>query len=195
VVQLKKIVLQAADLPRAWKAHPATQNSSDSSEQAQLVKCVGVRNTDADKVATADSNDFVLGTTTISSSASSYKSQSSLANDLAMLKSPKLVPCYNKVLKKELATSLPAGASLGAVSVKFTPGHGTGPANVAGSGSATVSATIGGKNIKVNIGFVYLTGPLMEVEVDADGIGSPVPAAALQAAVKAVAGRAAASNH
>jgi hypothetical protein len=194
VVQLKKIVLQAADLPGGWQASPAEPESNDSSTQAELMKCVGAKNTDEDKVATADSDDYSLGDATISSSASSYKSQSSLDSDLALLKSPKLVPCYNQVLKKELAASLPEGADLEAVSVKFTPGPGSGPANVAGSGTATVSVTVGDEPLKVYISFIYLTGPLMEVEVSAENVGSPPPAAALQAAVKAVADRAAGNS-
>jgi hypothetical protein len=194
VVQLKKIVLQAGDLPRSWKAGPAEQDSSGDSGQAQLMKCVGAKNTDEDQVATADSDDYTLGDATISSSASSYKSQSDLDSDLALLKSPKLTPCYNKMLKQQLATALPNGAALGAVSVKFTPGPGSGPANVAGSGLATVSITVAGQHAKVYVNFVYLTGPLIEAEVDAESIGSPVPAAVLQSAVKAVADRAAANS-
>ncbi|HEX8095253.1 hypothetical protein [Jatrophihabitans sp.] len=194
MVQLKKIVLRATDLPRGWKAVPSEPDDDDSAGEAELLKCIGARNTDEDQVATADSADFGLGDATISSSASSYKSQSDLDSDLALLKSPKLVPCFSKLLKKELAKSLPDDASLGAVSVKFTPGPGTGPANVAGSGLATVALTVGGQHVKVYVHFIYLTGPLIEVEIDADNIGAPVPPAVLQAAIKAVADRAAATS-
>jgi hypothetical protein len=186
------MVLRQGDLPSSWKATPAEPDSSDGSDQAQLMRCVGARNTDKDQVATADSHDYTLGEATLSSSASSYKSQSDLDSDIALLKSPKLTSCFTQLLKKQLATSLPKGASLGAVSVKFSPGPGSGPANVAGSGSATVSVTAGGQHLKLFIDFVYLTGPLIEAEVDAQSVGSPVPAAVLQAAVKAVAGRTAA---
>jgi len=51
-----------------------------------------------------------------------------------------------------------------------------------------------GGRITVYVDFVYLTGPLMEVEVDAENLGAPVPAGVLQAAVQAVAGRAAAAR-
>lgn len=193
VVQLRKIVLQPADLPRSWKAIPAEQES-DSSGYAELMKCVGARNTEEDQVATADSDDYVIGDAMISSSASSYQSQSSVDSDAALLKSPKLTPCFTKLLKNDLASSLPEGTILGAVSVKFTPGPGAGPANVAGSGSGSMSFTVGDEHVKVYISVVYLTGPLMEAEVYAENIGSPVPAAALRAAVKAVADRAAAST-
>ena len=190
VAELRKIVLQATDLP-GWKPSPAEPDSSSSSDQAQLMACVGAKNTDADQVATTDSDDFGLGDATISSSASSYKSQSDLASDLALLKNPQLVPCVNRQVQKDLASSLPEGASVGTVSVKFTRGSGGGPANVAGSGSAAVPVTVNGQQVTVYIDFVYVTGPLIEAEVDAENVGAPVPAAVLHAAVKAVATRAA----
>jgi hypothetical protein len=194
VVQLKKIVLRPGDLSSSWKAAPLEGGSDDSSDQAQLMKCVGATNTDEDKVATADSNDYTLGNATISSTASRYKSQSDLDSDLAWLKSPKLSPCFNKLLKKQFAMGLGKGVTLGAVSVKFTPGPGSGPANVAGSGLATGVVNANGQHVKVYVNFVYLTGPLIEAEVDAENVGSPVPAAVLQSAVKAVADRAAATS-
>jgi hypothetical protein len=152
---------------------------------------MGAKNTDGDRVATADSEDYTLGGAEISSSVSSYKSQSDLDSDLALLKSPKLPPCYTQLLKKTLATAFPKGVALGTVSVKVTPGPGTGPANVAGSGLATVSITANGQRAKVYVNFFYITGPLIEAEVDAENLGSPVPAAVLRSAVKAVADRAA----
>jgi len=190
LAQLRKIVLQPTDLP-GWKASPAEPDSSSSSDQAQLMACVGAKNTDADQVATTDSADYSLGDATISSSGSSYKSQSDLDSDIAMLKSPKLLPCFTQQFKRDMVTSMPKGASVGAVSVKFTQGPGDGPANVAGSGSVTVPVTVSGQQAMVYIDFVYLTGPLIEAEVDAENIGAPVPAAAVQSAVKAVATRAA----
>lgn len=193
VAQLKKIVLRATDLPRGWKAVPAEVNDDDDS-QAELMRCIGAKNTDDDQVAIAHSADYTLGDAVISSSASSYKSQSALDSDLAVLKSPKLVPCFRRLLTKELAGSLPEGATLGTVSVKFTPGPGTGPENVAGAGQATVPITVEGQDVKVYVSFVYLTGPLMEVEIDAENVGAPVPAAVLQSAIEAVAERAAASS-
>jgi hypothetical protein len=192
--QLKKIVLRKGDLPSGWKAVPAREDDDDSDDQAKLMKCVGVKNTEADEVATADSDDYTMRDAVISSSASSYKSQSALDNDLAVLKNPRLIPCFSRLLTKELAASLPEDASLGKVSVKFTPGPGTGPANVAGSGLAVVPLTFGEQQVKVYVSFVYVYGPLIEANVTAENVGSPVPAAVLQSAVKAVADRAAATS-
>lgn len=191
VAQLKKIVVQPADLPPGWKATPAAADSSDGSTQAQLMKCVGAKNTDVDKVAEAESNDYSNGEATISSSATSYKSQRDVDSDVAVLKSPKLTPCTVQLFKKMLVASMPKDVSVGAVSLKFTPGHGTGPANVTGSGQVTVPVSGKGGDISMYISFVYLTGPRIEAEVDAENLGSPVPASVLKAAVLGVAQRAA----
>ncbi|HTZ43332.1 MAG TPA: hypothetical protein VMB79_05665 [Jatrophihabitans sp.] len=190
VAQLKKIVLQAADLPTGWKGTPAQADSS-ASDEASLLSCIGTgrKNTDPDQVATADSQDFTLGAATISSSATSYRAQSDVDSDKALLSNPKLPSCYSDLLKKQLAAAAPGGAAVGNVSVKFTPGPGTGPANVAGSGAVTVQLTANGRPVPLYIDFAYLTGRQLEAEVDAESAGTPVPASVLQAAIKAVAGR------
>jgi hypothetical protein len=192
--QLRKIVLQATDLP-GWKATPPDDTSdAPDSAQADLVACVGAANTDADQLANVESNKFDLGDVELSASASSYRSPSAVDTDVAILKSPKFLPCIRTQMQEDIATAVPAGSKVGTVSVKFTPGSGTGPANVAGSGQASVPVTVNGQQFTDYVDFVYLTGPLLEVEVDAESPGAPVPAAVLQAAVKAVAGRAAAGG-
>ncbi|MFL6162532.1 MAG: hypothetical protein ACJ74U_09895 [Jatrophihabitantaceae bacterium] len=189
--QLKKIVLQPADLP-GWKATPAEPDSpSDASDQAKLVACAGGKNTDADKLADVSSDDFALGDATVSSSASSYKSQSDLDADIALLHSPKLSTCYQNLAKSAMATSLPAGTTIDSVSVKVSPGPGTGPANVAGAGVATVMVRANGQQVPVYVSFAYITGPLIEAEVDTENVGTPVPPATVQALVTKVAERAA----
>ena len=87
--QLQKIVLQPADLPAGWKGTPYQPDPTASAFQAALVRCVGARNTDRDKVAEAHSEDFGLGVGSISSSASSSPSQSDLDIDIAILNSPR----------------------------------------------------------------------------------------------------------
>jgi len=186
--QLGKIVLQAADLP-GWKGSPAGPDSN--SNDSEMADCMGAKNTDPDQVATTDSDDFTLGDVTVSSSASSYKFQSDLDSDVAMFKSPKLVPCFQQLFKTDVASSAPSGTSLGNPSVKFTPGSGGGPANVIGTGSVAMPVTADGQQVTIYIDTVFITGPLIEAEVDVESDGAPVPAAVLQSAVKAVAIRAA----
>jgi hypothetical protein len=101
-----------------------------------LAKCVGARNTDSDKVAEAHSDNFARGNASISSSATSYRSQNDLDVDVATLHSPRLSPCFKQMMKKQLAASLPAGAAIRSASIKITPGSAGGPANVVATAPA-----------------------------------------------------------
>jgi len=192
LAQLKKIVLQQSDLPAGWKGTPASpDDASDAAYQAALAKCVGVRNTDPDKVADANSPDFALGDASISSSASSYPSQSDLDADIALVHSAKLAPCLDRQAKELFAKSLPAGTTVDSVSSKFTAGSGGGPSNVIGSGVTTIKLTTSGQHVALYLTVAFITGPLIEAEVDTQNVGKPVPASLVKAAVSAVAGRAA----
>jgi hypothetical protein len=188
---LRKIVLKPTDLPAGWKPTPHKANPSDEAGNVAMLKCVGARNTDGDKVAEANSDDFAAGDAQISSSATSYRSQADLDTDLAMLRSPKLSPCLEQLLKKELASSLPAGGTVGSTSVKVTPGSAGGPANVAATATAIIKVSVNGQQIPAYMSLAFITGPLIEAEVDSDNIGAPVAASVLSGAVAAVANRAA----
>jgi hypothetical protein len=191
LAQLKKIVLQRADLPAAWKGTPYQADPSNAADQATMVKCVGARNTDPDKVAEANSEDFGLGNASISSSATSYRSQSDLAVDTAILHSPKVSTCFDQLLSKQLATSLPAGAKIASESLKITPGSAGAPANVIATGKGTINVTLNGQQVAVYITIAFITGPLIEAEVDTENVGTPVPASLVQSLVTTVATRAA----
>jgi hypothetical protein len=145
--QLKKIVLQPADLPSGWKGAPYQPDPNDSANNAALAKCVGARNTDSDKVAEAHSDDFALGDASVSSSAASYPSQSDLDADVAMLHSPKLSPCFEQMVKQQLAASLPAGGRVESASIKITPGSAGGLANVVATGIGTIKARVNGQQV------------------------------------------------
>jgi hypothetical protein len=188
--QLKKIVLQATDLPSGWKGTPYQPDSSDSANNAALVQCVGARNTDSDKVAEAHSDDFALGDASISSSASSYRSQSDLDSDIAMLHSPKLSPCFEQMMKTQLAASLPAGSTIDSASIKITPGSAGGPANVVATGTGTIKVRVNGQQVPVYLTVAFITGPLIEAEVDTENVGAPMPASVVNPLVATVATRA-----
>ena len=189
--QLKKIVLQPADLPSGWKGAPYQPDPNDSANNAALTKCVGARNTDSDKVAEAHSDDFALGDASISSSAASYPSQSDLDADVTMLHSPKLSPCFEQMMKKQLAASLPAGGTIESASIKITPGSAGGPANVVAMGIGTIKVRVNGQQVPVYLTVAFITGPLTEAEVDAENVGTPVPASVVNPLVATVATRAA----
>jgi hypothetical protein len=189
--ELKKIVLQPADLPAGWKGTPYHPDPRDAADQAAMVSCVGARNTDSDKVAEAHSEDFALGDADISSSASSYRSQSDLDTDVAILHSPKLPACYDQLVKKELGGSLSAGATIDSASIKIMPGSAGGPANVVATGTGTVKVTVSGQQVPLYVTVAFITGPLIQAEVDAENPGTPVPASVVNALVATVATRAA----
>ena len=189
--QLQKIVLQPADLPAGWKGTPYQPNPIDTAFQAALVRCVGARNTDPDKVAEAHSEDFGLGDASISSSASSYPSQSDLDIDIAILNSPKISACYERLFSKLLATTLPAGAKVDSTSIKITPGAAGGPANVVATGAGVIKVRANGQRVAVYVTVAFITGPLIEAEVDTSNAGTPVPASVVRSLVATVANRAA----
>ena len=192
LAQLKKIVLQASDRPAGWKATPYEPDpSGDAAFNAALMKCVGARNTDSDKVAEAHSDDFELIDASISSSASSYRSQSAVDADVATLHSPKLSSCYGQAVKNRLAASLPAGSTIESVSIKITPGSAGGPANVVATGTGTAKISVDGHPATLYSTVAFITGPLIEAEVDTANVGTPVPASAVNAQVTSVAARAA----
>lgn len=188
--QLKKIVLRPADLPPGWKGMRYQPDPNDAADNAAFVKCVGARNTDSDKVAEAHSDDFDLADASISSSAASYRSQSDLAADVAMLHSPRLSPCFKQMTKKQLAASFPAGATIKSASIKITPGSAGGPANVVATGTGTIKVRVNGQQVRVYLTVAFITGPLIEAEVDTENVGTPVPATVVNPLVAIVATRA-----
>jgi hypothetical protein len=182
--------LQTADLPAGWKGAAYQPDPNQSAENAALVKCVGARDTDADKVAEANSDDFSLADATISSSATSYRSQSDLTTDVAILHSPKVSSCFEQMLKKQLATALP-GATFKSGSLTITAGSAGGPANVVATGSGTFKIEYSGQLVPVYLTVAFITGPLIEAEIDTENVGQPVAASVLNPLVAAVATRAA----
>jgi hypothetical protein len=190
--RLQKIVLQPADLPAGWKGTPYKPDPTDAAYQAALVRCVGARNTDPDKVAEAHSEDFELGDASISSSASSYPSQSDLDVDIAILNSPKISACYGHLFSKLLASILPAGAKVDSVSIKITPGSAGGPANVVATGAGVIKVKVNGQRAPaMYVTVAFITGPLIEAEVDTFNVGRPVRASLVKSLVATVANRAA----
>ncbi len=173
---LAELVLRSSDLPASWKATSAQAQTSDSQENAQITKCAGGKDTSADEVAKVRSDDFSVQGLTVSSSATLFKSKADIDADIAQLKRPKIASCLKGLLVKELKTSLHAGSKLGTVSVVVHAGpHGAAP-NVAGTLRATIAATVHSRKVMVYTDSVFITGPRTEVEVDYQGVGSPVSA-------------------
>lgn len=192
LAQLEPIVLHSADLPTGWTGTPYAKDPSSAADSADMAACIGVTNTATDKAFEANSDSFALGDVTISSSASSYKAQSDIDTDTALLSSPKVAPCYEQQVRRILARSLPAKATISAMSFTVTPGPANGLANVVGTLTGSATVTYSGRTIVFYPTMVFLTGTLLEVEVDAMSIGTPVPVDTMSTLVATVSARAAA---
>jgi hypothetical protein len=189
------MLLKRADFPAGWTSTPYQADPQDAADQAALTQCVGARNTDNEKITEKNSPDFGYNDASVSSSASSYRSQADIDDDVAMLHSSKISTCYEQLAKTQIGTSLNAGESVDAVSFKMTPGSSGGPSNIVatGSGSVTLSSVASGK-VTVYISVAFITGPLTEAEVDIENPTQPVPVAFFNDLAQTVAKRAAAGS-
>jgi hypothetical protein len=190
--RLTAIALQPSDFTPDWAASAPTPDPNEAAESASLAHCVGGRDTYADQTGDANSPDYTLGTATISSDASSFKSQADIAADVAIITSSKISACYEQLARTQLLASLPGGSTINTESVVITPGTGGGPSNVVANGAGTFNVTVNGalSNLYVNVAFI--TGPLTEAEVDFANVGAPVSPTIRAPLIAKVAARAAA---
>jgi hypothetical protein len=176
--KLKSFNLVQADLGATWTSKASNPSDNDDpAGDAALAACTGTKNTDPDKVTETASPDFTLQETTISSSATSYKSQSDLDADIAEVKSPKASACFNQLLRKNAASGLQAGETLKSLVFKLVPGNGGGPSNVIAAVEGQLTFLVNGKTVTAYEDSALITGTLTEAEVDFEGIGARVPAA------------------
>jgi hypothetical protein len=188
---LAKIVVQQADLPAGWAASPHESDPSDAASQAAFLRCAGGRDTQSDRVAEVDSPDFDQDDASVMSSATSFKSQSAVEADVAILKSAKASACYQQVGKAEFARSLPSGAKLDAMSFKITPAPASAPSNVVAIGRGTVTVTASGERVVLYLAVAFIADRFVEAEVDIESPGEPIPDDMLTSLAGAVAARAA----
>ncbi|WP_375497246.1 hypothetical protein [uncultured Jatrophihabitans sp.] len=189
--QLQAINVQAADLPAGYQGKAATPDSDDDDVNAQLESCTGVQGApESHKVATADSDDFTKGQLTVSSTFSSFQSQSDVDADVALIKSPKVNECLNTVFKATLAKSLGSSGTVDSATIKLTPGSGGGPSNVAALASGAVNITAGGQKTVIYLGVAFITGPQVGGTLSYVGIGEQLDTATQVSALAAVAKRA-----
>lgn len=188
---LRKIVLQPGDLPAGWNGTPYRADPHDAANNAAMMRCLGVPDTSKDKVAEIHSQDFGLGNSNVSSAAATFKSQKDLDLDIASLRNAKVPTCIDQLMRTQMASSLPAGASIASESFKVTPSPAGVPANVVASVQGTIKVTASGQQFAVYVTIAFITGPLIEAQVDSENLGAPLPASLLNGLVSAVAKRAA----
>jgi hypothetical protein len=120
-----------------------------------------------------------------------------------MLHSPKLSTCFDQQLVKQLATSLPQGATIESASIKITPGSAGGPMNLVANGTGSIKVSMNsqqaamyrtvafGAGPVIYVTVAFITGPLIEAEVDTSSLGTPISAFVVKSLVAEVATRAA----
>ena len=187
---LSKLLLTQADLPSGWAASAAQTSADDGAAQSRFAKCVGIRDTHADKVAEADSQEFSNQTASISSSASSYSSAADIAADKGAFRDgAKATRCMTTMLRSEMSGQLPSGATLEDINLKVLPGSNGGPANVIAKITGTIKVTSSGHQLQVYLDSTYIAGDQIEAEVDFESFSAPVDAALQTKLVQAVARR------
>lgn len=192
--QLQTALVQASDLPTGWTSEPHQADPGTVAGQAAFLQCVGARDTTPDQVTEQDSPDFSSPTNDgVSSTATSFRSQQDITDDVAALNNPKVSTCF-EAEARTLFTSggLPPGAMIGTPQITITPGNNGGPNNVVAVGTGTVPLTVSGQRVTLYFGVAFITGRMTESEVDTISVGQPLPATLLQQLTKAVATRTAA---
>ena len=145
-----------------------------------------------DQIQQVQSDDFTMGQATVSSDASSYKSETDVQTQVAQLKSPRAQGCLSSLFKKEISSTLPSTATIRSIGIKLDTSA-TGIANLIGSANGKITVTAQGRTISVYIGAAFFTGNQLTGEVNFSSIGTPISSAFANPIVKAVVQRAASS--
>jgi len=186
---LLKITVQRSEVPAGYQSKPHQADPTSGATQAALVGCIGGTDTTKDKTGEAHSPEYVLQRTQISSGAESFRSKKDVDADIALIRSPKASSCYQKSFIAKLTAALPSSATIKTVAFKINP-HPTGqPSNVVGTGTGTITVQTSRGTLDFHLGIAFITGGLIESEVDIFTVGAPVPAALLSTLTKKVAGR------
>lgn len=188
--QLSAMVLQTSEVPAGWTGTAHKPSATDAANEAKFDKCLGTKDTDSDKVATADSDDFTLDNGSISSNASSYRSASDVSSDKSALLSSKAADCFQSTLEGEIVATLPKGAQYNDFGFKLTPGGPAGsPKNVVTYGALHMSVAAAGQTVDLYLNVAFIVGRNIEAEIDFENIGGPLDAIIQSGAIKAVADR------
>ena len=83
--RLTAIGLQPTDLPADWTPTAHDPDPDGAAESAELAQCVGGRDNYPDQTGDSSSPDYSLDTASISSGATSYRSQADVAADVAII--------------------------------------------------------------------------------------------------------------
>jgi hypothetical protein len=188
--RLNDVVLRASDLPGDWTSNPYQADPNNDAGQAAFAKCIGTMASNPDVVAEAHSDDFSLGQMTISSSATSYRTQATVQSDTAALQRPRLSTCFTQLMQTVLKSTLPTGSTLDSPSFRITPRSAGDPRGVVATATGSVKISVDGRHLTAYMAFGFIAGPKIEADVDAFNIDAPIPPQLMNAMVTKVASRA-----
>jgi hypothetical protein len=191
---LARAVLTSADVPSDWTGSPSSNDDTPGpdADQAKLAACVGIPDSSPQQVAVADSDDFASGESTISSSATSYKSQSVVASDIRGILSPKAADCFAQDFQSGMSGQLPSGATMSDFKVSVAPGRNGGPSDVVAVIHASFVVHSSGAQVPFYIDSSMIASKQVEAEVDFFGFQTPIASSIQRTATDAVANRVAA---
>ena len=191
--QTTAIALQPADLPAGWTGTPSDPNPTAAADSAQLARCMGARDTYPDETGDSNSDDYSLDNASISSEVTSMRTADDVKADTAIVTNPKIDTCYGQLAEAQLREGLPAGSTLKSESFVFTPGPAGGPKNVVATAAGKVELTVNSEVEDLYVNVAFITGPLIEAEVDFTNLGAPVPTTLRSSLIAKIAARAAAA--
>jgi len=153
--RLQQIMITAADVPTDWSAQPATGKTNEAADSLNLAKCLGVKDTYPDQVASVDSQEFTSGEFQVSSHANSFSSESDIDIDASAFSKPQFAQCEEALVPQDAGPGTTA-------TITVTPG----PAPTRANQVATGSANVHGPSASATVYSVFIRGPRAEVEVD-----------------------------
>jgi hypothetical protein len=115
-VEAAKINLVGSNLP-GWKQSPNVTISSDAAMGDRLASCVGTRPPASDDVVDVNSPYFDQGNAEVTSNVVVVRRRSDGVQDLAAMKSGKLLPCIGKVSIPYLKSQVGAGVTLSGATI------------------------------------------------------------------------------
>ena len=183
--EVAKINLVGSDLP-GWKQSPNVTSSSDAAMGDRLASCVGTRPPASDDVVDVNSPYFDQGNAEVTSNVVIVRSRSDGVQDLAAMKSAKLLPCIRNVSIPYLKSEAGAGVTLSGVTITEVHPNWLPPSSFGYRVSVvlsekTSSGATGNEDLVVD-SYGFLVGQA-EVELDAtetSASGSAKPSASLE---------------
>jgi len=177
--RVRAAVLTSADVGAAFTSRPHTLDPDADKKSAEVVACLGLRNTVPDRTARADSDDFSQVNLTVASSASAYATQADVTSDAKAFTSPRAHGCVEKLLREAVSKNLPPGAAITSLVLRVAGGAAPGRPNQVGRVTATITVsvqsqqgtTVLSQQGTIAVDAVYFTGRRIEAELDVSSFG------------------------